>query len=251
MPFIKKILIQIGVTVGVLAVLFAGVNTYFIQKNRQSVSAVSIDEAKSIAVRNAGARFADAKFIRFEKDRINGREVYDVEFYTADGEFDYVIDATTGRVIERDTNGYGATQVSPQSTVVSNQNNTTINNPTTQVQAVPTAPITQAAPAPQVSQQSPSPTAPAVTQPMLVPAQHPAVGAASAQQNDAANRALADAGLHQGSTAGLYTEFDYEDGYPQYEVEFYDPSGYVDYDYTIDAATGQIIERSYDSSWDD
>lgn len=232
MNYIKKLLTKVGLAVGIISLVVGGAFFFLLRQTRETVSAVSIDEAKSIAVKNSGVRFSDAKFIRVEKDRSDGREVYDVEFYTPEGDFDYVIDAATGKVIERENNSYETTQSSPKTTVTVSQN-----TETTQVVSTPQ------------STQAPA-TAP-VNASNTISGATPVQQAAAISQDEAVNRALADAGLNRGSVSGLYAYMDYDDGYTQYEVEFHNPSAYVDYDYTIDATTGQIIERSHDSSWDD
>ena len=45
---------------------------------------------------------------------------------------------------------------------------------------------------------------------------------------------------------GLHTEFDVDDGIPEYEVEFFQDGW--EYDYTIHADTGEVL--SYDISND-
>lgn len=65
----------------------------------------SIDEAaaRAIALQNAGFTADQVTFSPTELDIEDGRQVYDVEFYTADGkEYDYEIDAATGEVVSFD-----------------------------------------------------------------------------------------------------------------------------------------------------
>lgn len=56
--------------------------------------------------------------------------------------------------------------------------------------------------------------------------------------------ALADAGVSESETSMLWVEMDYDDGRMVYEVEFY--VGRVEYDYEIDAASGNIVSRDID-----
>lgn len=65
----------------------------------------TVDEtkAKEIALNHAGLRQDQVTFVKSQLDRDDGRQVYDVEFYTADyKEYDYEIDATTGAVLSYD-----------------------------------------------------------------------------------------------------------------------------------------------------
>ena len=64
---------------------------------------------------------------------------------------------------------------------------------------------------------------------------------------EARDVALRHAGLSANDVKGLRVEFDYDDGRPEYEVDFHS-SGY-EYDYEIHAETGEII--SWDKEWDD
>ena len=61
---------------------------------------ISEDKAKEIALADAGLKSEDVTFRRIEKDRDNGKIIYEIEFHTKDMmEYDYEIDAETGTVI--------------------------------------------------------------------------------------------------------------------------------------------------------
>ncbi len=64
---------------------------------------------------------------------------------------------------------------------------------------------------------------------------------------EAKSAALSHAGLSSGQVSGLRASFDYDDGIPEYEVEFR-YNGY-EYDYEIHAETGRIL--SWDKDRDD
>lgn len=63
--------------------------------------------------------------------------------------------------------------------------------------------------------------------------------------------ALAHAGFSENQVKYLRAEFDYDDGFAVYEVEFYADG--MEYDYEISARTGKIIDvdREYDDEYDD
>ena len=71
-------------------------------------------------------------------------------------------------------------------------------------------------------------------------------GTASAKayitSEEAKNAALTHAGVSESSVAQLEIEFDSEDGLMVYEVEFY--AGGVEYDYDINARTGEVVKSS-------
>lgn len=64
---------------------------------------ISEEEAKDIALSNAGVGADQATFIRSHVDIDDGKRIYDVEFYTADGkEYDYEIDPDSGNILDFD-----------------------------------------------------------------------------------------------------------------------------------------------------
>lgn len=59
--------------------------------------------------------------------------------------------------------------------------------------------------------------------------------------------ALDHAGVKAKDTVFLYAELDYDDGLRVYDVEFFSEN--KEYDYKIDAATGEILGFDYDIEW--
>lgn len=57
-------------------------------------------QAKEKAIADSGVSEDDITGIRIKKDWDNGREVYDVEFYAGNQEYDYEIDLLTGEILE-------------------------------------------------------------------------------------------------------------------------------------------------------
>ena len=71
----------------------------------------------------------------------------------------------------------------------------------------------------------------------------PALGAPKLITRDEATAiALADAGFTADQVARLHTEFDFDEGRPEYDVEFH--QGSYEYSYEIHAETGAILSRS-------
>lgn len=56
------------------------------------------ERAKEIALNHAGVASAAANFLQVRLDREDGRQVYEVEFWSGNTEYDYEIDAATGQV---------------------------------------------------------------------------------------------------------------------------------------------------------
>ncbi|MDE7311334.1 MAG: PepSY domain-containing protein [Eubacterium sp.] len=73
------------------------------QADSKNASMLSDEEAKTRALAHAGLTSGEVTFLKSSLDYEDGRKVYDVEFYTADGkEYDYEIDASTGEVVSYD-----------------------------------------------------------------------------------------------------------------------------------------------------
>ena len=73
------------------------------QNNLSGVEpSITLDEAKNIAVTNAGVDINSVKFTREELDHDNHTLVYELEFFYNNIEYDYEINATTGDIISYD-----------------------------------------------------------------------------------------------------------------------------------------------------
>lgn len=183
-----------------------------------SGTSTSIDEnkAKSIALADAGVQEADTAYLVVKPDYDNGTAVYDVEFYVASTklEYDYEIDAATGKIrgMDQDIEGYtpSSTNTNP---ATSTNNNTAANSGSTNNSTAASSGSTS--------------TGTAV------------------DEAKAKSIALSDAGVKEADTAYLKVKLDYDDGVKVYDVEFY--AGGTEYDYEINAATGEIRSMDHDA----
>lgn len=185
------------------------------EKNTVSTSAainsaknISVEDAKQIALAHAKIAQSSVTFIKAELDTEDGRQVYDIEFYSGNTEYDYEIDAISGEIVSSDMD---------------------IENYTIPAQTAAQPAATQAAPA--------APTQ-AATQPQ------PAAPTQAASSGISADRAKQIALSHAGVSGASFTkvELDTDDGVRVYEIEF--KVGNVEYDYDIDASSGAIISSS-------
>ena len=71
--------------------------------NQTTSTGITESRAKEIALADAGLSADQVTFIKSKLDYDDGRQVYDVEFYTSDyKEYDYEIDASTGKIVSYD-----------------------------------------------------------------------------------------------------------------------------------------------------
>ena len=147
---------------------------------------IGSEKAKSIALNHAGVTSSTAKFVKVERDRDDGRLLYEVEFYAGNKEYDYEILASDGTILsyDADIEGYRI----PSSTSTSSSGY---------------------------------------------------IGVDRAKQI-----ALEHAGLSSSDVNFVKAEFDHDDGRAEYEIEFH--HNFREYEYTIDAASGTILEAERD-----
>lgn len=69
---------------------------------------ITEDQARQIALDHAGLSASQVTFLKSSLDYDDGRQVYDVEFYSSDyTEYDYEIDAATGDILSYDSDAEG------------------------------------------------------------------------------------------------------------------------------------------------
>lgn len=63
---------------------------------------IGVDKAKSIALKDAGLSSSSVTFTKAKLDREDGVKVYEIEFFTSDKEYEYEINATSGKIRDKD-----------------------------------------------------------------------------------------------------------------------------------------------------
>ena len=78
----------------------------------ESSGGVSLEDAKKIALADAGLSEADVSFSQTEQDTDDNIQVYDIKFSTSDKKYGYEINADDGSVIEKDVRALNTAQSS-------------------------------------------------------------------------------------------------------------------------------------------
>lgn len=212
-------------------------------QNQQSQTAqtaeyIGIEAAKETALKSAGLTEDQADFSTAGLDSRDGAFFYQVNFEAEGMEYDYAIDAVTGVVIEENSvaadDGAEATGAAASETETSG------------AAADDGAEATGAA----ASRDAAGDAASGAVQASGAAQASEAAQTSAAAQNasdsgmigeeKAKEIALNHAGLTEDQTQRLWVKRDYDDGRSIYEVEFYG-EGRDEYDYEIDAVTGEIV----------
>lgn len=191
-------------------------------QSSQQASYISMDAAQSAALDAASIAAADANFSATTLDDVAGITCYKIEFSAGGYDYAYSINAESGEVLEASYHEQAGAAALPDGST-----GTTTTQPSTtkpNVGAVTTAPA-----------QTNTPNTGSATG---------AVDEAKAQEI-----ALTHAGVKAADATVTKSKLDYEDGRQVYEIEFYvsGSSGYTEYDYEIEAATGKIVSYDHDA----
>ncbi|MDD6021626.1 MAG: PepSY domain-containing protein, partial [Oscillospiraceae bacterium] len=154
----------------------------------ESTSAfIGVDKAKSIALSDAKVKASEATFTKAKLDKDDGGYEYEIDFRSGGTEYEYSINAKTGKIIEKDVEK------------LSSGNKTTT---TTKAQESTSAFI---------------------------------------GVDKAKSIALSDANVKSSEATFIKAKLDKDDGVYEYEIDF--RSGGTEYEYSINAKTGKIIEK--------
>ena len=250
----------------------AATNTVNISDAATASAYIGEAKAKEIALNHAGLTAGQVTFLQLKLDWENGRQVYEVEFYSSNKEYDYEIDASTGSIVgyDYDIENY---------TIPSTGTSTTtglIGEAKAKEIALNHAGLTSS----QVSfvlakldwengrqvyevefysgnkeyDYEIDASTGAIRsydydiENYTIPSTGASTGASASTgligEAKAKETALNHAGLTSSQVSFVQTKLDWENGRQVYEVEFY--SGNKEYDYEIDASTGSIRGYDYD-----
>lgn len=219
---------------------------------------ISQDEAKQAALDHADVQESQVTNMKVELDQEDGHAVYEVEFKANGTEYEYVIDAGDGAVWKYESEVKGG---------VSAQAGEDIGESGAKTAALSHAGVKESQTAGMRVKRDHSGGRLEYEVEFWVDSteydytidgatggvveydveRHPASASGDVGESGARTAALQHAGLSETQVTKLKVERDYDDGRLEYEVEF--KSGGVEYEYTIDGATGAVLEHEMD--WDD
>ena len=189
------------------AIALGGIGVYAAGQLAKA-AAITEEDAYRFALADAGVNAENAALLHAEYEIESGTPVYDVEFVADGVEYDYDIKAEDGTVLKKEADPVRSSD-----------------------RIVPEAPADPAASEP-IPADAPVSETPAVEQTVQVITEEEAVAAA-----------LEKAGKAKDEVVFTEIKRDHDDGREVYDIEFTVP-GEMEYDYEIDAVTGEIREQS-------
>lgn len=177
-----------------------------------SQTAISLEEAKAVALTDAGLNESAVTFTKAKLDYDDGYQVYEIDFYSNVTEYEYTI-STAGAILGKDVERNSAGHPVTSSTTTSTQS-------TTSTKATTATTNTKA--------DEPATTAPSQSQLSV---------------DEAKAVALANAGLSESQVTVTKAKSDYDDGVQVYEIKFNTTT--TKYEYTI-STSGAILEKDVD-----
>lgn len=175
---------------------------------------IDLEKAKEIALADAGVSADDAVFTKAKQDYDDRILVYEIEFYTSSNEYDYEIDASNGSVRSREAEPLQAGRNPAAAAQNAGSGGETVNGQSTGPQ----------------STNSQSTNSQSTNSYIDV--------------EQAKSAALGHAGLSAEDVNFSKAKLDHDDGYTVYEIEFY--SGGMEYEYKINALTGDVLEYDWE-----
>ena len=197
-------------------------------------TAITAQQAQEIALNHTGLTADQVTLLRCALDREDGRQVYDVEFYNSASyiEYDYEIDASSGDILSYDFDVEHYTRPSDAGGNTSSGDTTTGNANTGSSNTGSTNTGNTNTGSSNTGNTNPGSS-----------------GTASITAERAQEIALNHAGLSSSQVSFVRAHLDWDDGRRVYEVEFYNTSNYTEYDYEIDASSGDILSYDHDAEY--
>lgn len=184
---------------------------------------IGVDAAKAIALEAAGVSETDASFTSTALDERDGTDYYDVDFTAGELEYGYDIDAMTGLIIGEENGRAEANAAAAESS----PETTETNNTSTDAQTANDGNSISS------STDTSSTAGRAGNASTLI------------TEEEARGIALDHAGHSEKDVTFLKSKLDRDDGRQVYDIEFYTDS-MKEYDYEIDASSGEIVSYDYD-----
>ncbi|MCD7749331.1 MAG: PepSY domain-containing protein [Oscillospiraceae bacterium] len=208
-----------------------------------ATSIITADEAKAIALADAGLTEGEVTIVKCKLDYDNGQQVYDVEFYTAAyDEYDYEISAATGAIVDFDFDPAKTTSANTGSTAAAGSSGTTSASASTGSSSTTSGSSSSGSSA--TSSGSTGTSGSSTTNDSTSSSSSTTTTSTLITESEARSIALSSAGVSESAATFTKTKLDTDDGRKVYDVEFYTTD--AEYEYEIDASTGAVLDSDYE-----
>ena len=229
---------------------------------------IGVEKAKEAALSHAGVAESDTVFLIAEADYDDGRKEYEVEFYAGGTEYDYTIDAASGRVLKFDTElewysadddaGYGwqnvigkqkAQEIALADAGVAAEDALHLIVKPDWDNGVRIYEVEFYTASQEYDYEIHAETGDILSRDREAEWNGTAASGSTADIGEAKARsvALSHAGISESSTSYIYAKKDWDDGRSVYDVEFWADG--KEYDYEILASNGTILSYDYDAEY--
>lgn len=233
---------------------------------------ISEEDAKDIALKDAGIAEADTAYLMVKPDYDDGTAIYEVEFYAGSTEYDYEIDAGTGKILsmDHDAEGYTPSADTGSATITEAEAKSTaltdagVKEADTSYLSVKLdrddgvlvydVEFYVASTATEYDYEINASTGKILNKDSDAEGYtKPASGStstssASVDEAKAKEIALSDAGVSASDVTFRSVKLDYDDGVQKYDLEFCVTGTGVVYEYEINASTGKILNSEQDTN---
>lgn len=213
----------------VCAVLIIGLIAFSVLYAVSSISGnqgIGIEKATNVALNDSGFGESEVRDLRTNYDRLDNSDVYRIEFSVNDIEYEYDISAKNGKILmaKRAPKNASSSESSSKE------------------------PSQSGAPETNSNSQKPSDSSSNKQPADNSSAQQSNGGYQHISVDKAKEIALSNSGVSSSSASFKKAKLDREDGIYIYEIEFY--SGQFEYEYEIDAVSGDILSFDRESIYD-
>ena len=216
-------------------------------------ASITEEQAREIALTHAGLSADQVTFLRCVADQEDGRQVYDVEFYTADfTEYDYEIAMDSGDILyyDFDVEGYDRPAPSAEPTPSAQTGTTSTAGRGGSSSGSASSGGTASSGGASGGATSGGSASNGSSGGATSGGGSSSAGTSTGITADQARQiALNHAGLSASQVTFLRSHLDWDDGRRVYDVEFYSTSNYTEYDYEIDASSGTVLSYDYDAEY--
>lgn len=217
----KKTAIAVICIVEILVVLGGITACTAVSDKKAEQTQITLERAEEIALSDAGLTTSEVTSIKTKSDTDDGISTYDVEFYTEDLKYEYIVKADTGVIYSKSKEKLANQEA------VRNGNNENVSS------ASETQQDSNLSNEQQAVSDSNGPS-----QNKQQPQQN---GNQQVSLDTAKSTALTDAGLSDADVTFTKEKIDYEDGIAVYDIEFYTSTHA--YEYEINATTGAVYSK--------